>query len=145
MSFLKNIALGIITLLIVIVLLLIRQGGENGKHLINGREVPEIMIPDISGKPVALSSFKGNIVLIDFWASWCKPCRKNNPKILRVYNQYKGKTLPNGGKLVVYAVSLDSKKESWIKAIEDDGLLWDAHVSHLTGWQSEAVEKFDIQ
>ena len=84
---------------------------------------------------VTLSSLKGKLVLVDFWASWCGPCRKENPNIVAVYNKYKEKGF------TVFSVSLDDKKEAWIQAIKADKLTW-THVSDLSGWQSLATKLY---
>lgn len=103
-----------------------------------GKQAPEITLPDPSGKEVSLSSFKGKYVLVDFWASWCKPCRQENPNVVKAYNQYKGKSF------TVLGVSLDESKEKWEQAIKDDGLIW-THISDLNGWQSVVVRTYMIQ
>jgi len=97
-----------------------------------GAEAPEIALPDTEGKIVKLSSLKGKVVLIDFWASWCGPCRKESPNVVRVYNKFKDKGFE------IYGVSLDRDKNNWINAIKSDHLDW-VHVSDLKYWQSEVV------
>ncbi|WP_158995638.1 TlpA disulfide reductase family protein [Mucilaginibacter sp. L196] len=92
---------------------------------------------DVNGKMVSLSSFKGEYVLLDFWASWCGPCRAENPNVLKAYNRFKGKNFD------ILAVSLDNKKESWLKAIKDDGLPW-TQVSDLQGWKNQVAGFYAI-
>lgn len=99
---------------------------------------PEIVMNDRDGKPLSLSSLRGNVVLIDFWASWCKPCREENPNVVRMYETYKNKGF------TVFSVSLDDNKESWLKAITADNLSWPNHVSDLTGWQSSAAVDYGV-
>jgi len=99
---------------------------------------PDFTLPDRSGKPVALSSFKGKYVLVDFWASWCGPCRKENPNVVQAYNQFKDKNF------TILGVSLDKEKAPWEKAIADDGLSW-THVSDLKFWDSQVVPLYNIQ
>lgn len=102
-----------------------------------GATAPEISLKDTAGKVVNLSSLKGKYVMIDFWASWCKPCRQENPNVVRVYNTYKNKGFE------IFAVSLDNNPASWQNAIKADGLQW-IHVSDLGGWSSSAAKLYSI-
>jgi thiol-disulfide isomerase/thioredoxin len=86
---------------------------------------------------VPLSSLRGKIVLVDFWAQWCRPCRIENPNIVDAYQKYKDKGFE------VYGVSLDRSRENWLQGIEEDGLPW-THVSDLEYWQSEAARTYNI-
>ncbi|MEX1003257.1 MAG: TlpA disulfide reductase family protein [Crocinitomicaceae bacterium] len=99
---------------------------------------PELEYPNPDGELIALSSLKGKVVLIDFWASWCGPCRAENPNVVKTYNAYKDKGF------TIYSVSLDNNKEAWVKAIEADNLTWSNHVSDLKGWQSEAAAIYGV-
>lgn len=103
-----------------------------------GSVAPEIALNTPDGKNIALSSLRGKVVLIDFWASWCRPCRAENPNVVRMYNTYKDKGFD------IYSVSLDKDKEPWVKAIGDDQLLWPSHVSDLGYWQSSVVKQYNI-
>jgi peroxiredoxin len=100
-----------------------------------GKMAPELELPDVNGKPVKLSSFKGKYVLVDFWASWCGPCRMENPNVVQAYNRFKNKNF------TILGVSIDRDKEDWLKAIKDDNLTW-THVSDLQYWSSKAVELY---
>ena len=110
---------------------------ENVRKLAIGSPAPEINLPSPSGTPVALSSLKGKYVMIDFWAAWCRPCRMENPNIVRMYEKY------NGMGFEVYGVSLDRTKDAWLKAIADDGLTW-TQVSDLKYFESEAAATYNI-
>lgn len=102
-----------------------------------GREAPDFAMPDVTGKQVKLSSFKGKYVLVDFWASWCAPCRQENPNLVKAYHQFKDKNF------TVLGVSLDrpGQKDNWVKAINDDKLAW-TNVSDLQFWNSEVVSLY---
>jgi peroxiredoxin len=103
-----------------------------------GKKVPDMSMPDVNGKEVSISSFRGKYVLIDFWASWCGPCRAENPNVVKAFNQYKAKNF------TILGVSLDKDKPNWIKAIKEDKLAW-THVSDLAFWNSKSVEIFKFE
>ncbi len=103
-----------------------------------GNTAPEITLPDRDGKPVSLSSLRGKVVLIDFWASWCGPCRRDNPEVVRMYNRFKDKGFD------IFGVSLDRDAASWLAAIEKDGLIW-SQVSDLKYWQSAGAEAYGVK
>jgi len=110
-----------------------------------GDEAPELVLNDPEGNPISLSSLKGKIVLVDFWASWCFPCRKENPNIVRLYHKFKDSNLKDADGFVIYSVSLDKARGTWLRAIEKDKLDWDTHVSDLGGWGSKAASTYGVK
>lgn len=107
------------------------------KRLQPGQPFKNFVMNDTEGRPVSLESFKGKYVLVDFWASWCGPCRAENPHVLKAYNQFKDKNFD------VLAISLDQKKDAWLKAIREDGMPW-THVSDLKGFDNVAAKEYGI-
>jgi thiol-disulfide isomerase/thioredoxin len=110
-----------------------------------GNKAPEISLQNPFGKVIPLSSVKNKLVLIDFWASWCGPCRHENPTVVKAYNTYKDKRFKGGkGGFTVYSVSLDANLPAWRNAIDKDGLAWEYHVSDLQGWGSVAAAQYGV-
>jgi peroxiredoxin len=107
------------------------------KYTAIGSPAPEITLPAPSGTDFSLSSLRGKVVLIDFWASWCGPCRRENPNVVRLYKTYKDYGFD------ILGVSLDNNRDLWLKAIEADGLIWH-HVSDLKYWQSAGAQLYGV-
>lgn len=103
-----------------------------------GKPAPAFAQADINGKPIALESYKGKYVLVDFWASWCGPCRMENPNLVRTYHKFKNKNFD------ILGVSLDNSKTKWLQAIQDDQLPW-AQVSDLKYWQNEVALQYGVK
>ncbi len=109
-----------------------------------GMTATDITLTSPAGKQISLSSLRGKVVLVDFWASWCGPCRSENPNIVRCYNKYKSKRCAKGDGFEVFSVSLDVKKERWLGAIAADKLSWPSHGCDLGGWNSSAVKAYGV-
>jgi thiol-disulfide isomerase/thioredoxin len=108
------------------------------KWNMTGIPADEIVMNGLDDKPLKLSSLKGKVVLIDFWASWCGPCRRENPNVVALYKKYKEKGFE------IFSVSLDNSKERWQQAINDDGLIWPSHVSDLQHWNNAAAKLYGV-
>lgn len=102
-----------------------------------GQTAPDFTMNTPEGNPLSLADIKGKVKIIDFWASWCNPCRQANPEVVEIYNEFH----PKG--LEIIGVSLDNNQEAWVKAIEDDGLVWN-HVSDLKGWENAAAQLYGV-
>ncbi|MCK7557779.1 TlpA family protein disulfide reductase [Chitinophaga sedimenti] len=111
------------------------------KALIEGKQAPDFTQNDVNDKPVKLSDFRGKYILLDFWASWCGPCRQENPFVVKAFNQFKDKNF------TVLSVSLDKEgnKAAWLKAIEQDGLSAWTHVSDLKYWDNNVARMYGVR
>jgi thiol-disulfide isomerase/thioredoxin len=116
---------------------MLQQHIADGKIGAIGTDAIDFVQNDTTGVPVSLSSFRGKYVLVDFWASWCKPCRMENPNVVEAYNKYSGKNF------TVLGVSLDRARDPWLQAIKDDKLTW-THVSDLKFWNNEVAAKYKV-
>jgi peroxiredoxin len=108
------------------------------QYMLMNQQAPDITMPDLKGQTISLNNFKGKYVLVDFWASWCGPCRQENPNVVEAYNKFKDKNF------TILGVSLDQDKNAWLKAVEKDKLSW-THISDLKQWESPVVPAYGIE
>ena len=126
-------------------LFLISSININAQSINIGDKAPELAYNNPKEEILKLSSLRGKYVIIDFWASWCGPCRRENPNLVKTYNKFKNKRFLNGNGLEIYSVSLDNKYSSWVKAMTNDKMFWRYHVSDLKGWQSDGAIIYGVR
>lgn len=115
----------------------LKNSVEDAKNFLVGAVAPDFEQNTPEGQPMKLSDLRGKVVLVDFWASWCGPCRRENPNVVKLYNKYKDQGFE------ILGVSLDKTKDKWVKAIEKDELTWH-HVSDLRGWSNKVAKRYSV-
>jgi thiol-disulfide isomerase/thioredoxin len=110
-----------------------------------GNKAPELIGTSNAGKELKLSATKGKLVLLDFWASWCGPCRRENPAVVAAYQKYKDKKFTAGKGFTIFSVSLDRDQASWLSGISQDKLEWPYHISDLKGWYSKHAAIYGVR
>ena len=121
----------------LLIILLLFTGSLAKAQIKQGYDAPEIALPSVNGDTLRLSSLKGKVVLLDFWASWCGPCRTSNKKVAKIYSKYKDKGFE------IYGVSIDANRNNWIKAIRQDKIKW-LQVNDPGDWNARIVAKWNI-
>lgn len=110
-----------------------------------GLRAPEIVLPNLAGEKMRLSDLHGKLVLVDFWASWCNPCRQENPVLVKVYNKYKDASFAKGEGFEIFSVSIDRNEKAWREAIKKDGMNWEYQLSDLIGAGSPPAQAYGIR
>lgn len=141
--------LTIVPLLVLMLSLGLSLGENHNSNRVSdvstGEKVPELALKNLEGDTIRLQDLRGKLVLVYFWASWCKPCKKELPQYVKLYKQYKDASFKKGEEgFAVYSISLDNERKRWKQASEQFRLPWNSNVSDLKRWSSKAVDKFGI-
>ncbi|MDA3821138.1 MAG: TlpA disulfide reductase family protein [Bacteroidales bacterium] len=110
-----------------------------------GLRAPEIELPNVDGEKMYLSSLQGKVVLVDFWASWCNPCRNENPILIKVFKKYQNSSFEKGEGFEIFSVSLDRDEKAWKEAIEADNLSWEYQLGDMQAAKSKPIQEYGIQ
>jgi len=118
------------------------QNSDEPQRLVNGHPLPDMELEDLNGNKIKLSDIDNKLILVEFWASWCKPCRVKHPELNRVYDIYKDAQFQNADGFEIYYVDLDEKKDVWANAVEKDEIgHWKYHVADLVGMKKSEIPK----
>lgn len=141
-----NILLFAFAAVITVLAFIKAQPSGNVEGIEVGNIAPDLKFNNPDGTQLDLYSLRGSVVLVDFWASWCGPCRMENPNVVAAYKKYKDKKFKGTkGGFKIFSVSLDNNKTAWMNAIKQDGLIWPDHVSDLKAWNSQAAQIYGVQ
>jgi thiol-disulfide isomerase/thioredoxin len=138
-----NIQIIAVLLLIVLIWLAVKWYKQPGVNA--GILAPDILSVNTNGDSLKLSDLKGNWVLLDFWGSWCGPCRESNKKIVELYREYSKAEFKDAKGFTVFSVGIESNRENWLRAIQQDGLIWSYHVSSMDKFNDPAAKAYGIR
>jgi thiol-disulfide isomerase/thioredoxin len=135
----------ILLLTFVLTAIVVVQAEEPALGTNIGNKAPDLIGTSNTGKELKLSDTKGKLVLLDFWASWCGPCRRENPSVVAAYQKYKDKKFKDGKGFTIFSVSLDRDNAAWLSGITQDNLTWPYHISDLKGWYSKHAAIYGVR